>query len=111
MWSIEFVLAWKVYIINRETLNKEVAWLCLIYQDSAIPITTLTRYIDGSEQDCSYSSALAMELLQSCTEPSIYSLYLLYGSVLYRDLWSLMTDELISHDIIKILHTEWLLYI
>ena len=29
-------------------------------------------YIDGLVQDCSNSSALAMELLQSCTEPSIW---------------------------------------
>ena len=28
-------------------------------------------YIDGLLQDCSNSSALAMELLQSCTEPPI----------------------------------------
>ena len=28
-------------------------------------------YIDGLAQDCSNSSALAMELLQSCTKPSI----------------------------------------
>ena len=32
---------------------------------------TLCDYFDGSAQDCSNSSALAMELLQSCTEPSI----------------------------------------
>ena len=31
-------------------------------------------YIDGSVQDCSNSSALAMELLQSCAEPSIRGL-------------------------------------
>ena len=29
-------------------------------------------YINGLVQDCSISSALAMELLQSCTKPSIY---------------------------------------
>ena len=29
------------------------------------------QYIDGLVQDCSNSSALAMELLQSCTKPSI----------------------------------------
>ena len=29
--------------------------------------------VDGSLQDCSNSSALAMELLQSSIEPSIYS--------------------------------------
>ena len=28
--------------------------------------------IDGLVQDCSNSSALAMELLQSCTKPSTY---------------------------------------
>ena len=28
-------------------------------------------HIDGLVQDCSNSSALAMELLQSCTKPSI----------------------------------------
>ena len=30
-------------------------------------------YIDGLVQDCTNSSALAMELLQSCTQPSISS--------------------------------------
>ena len=30
-------------------------------------------HIDGLVQDCSNSSALALELLQSCTKPSIYS--------------------------------------
>ena len=29
-------------------------------------------HIDGLVQDCSNSSALAMELLQSCTKPSIF---------------------------------------
>ena len=29
-------------------------------------------YIDGLVQDCSNSSALAMELLQACTKPSLY---------------------------------------
>ena len=32
-------------------------------------------YFDGLVQDCSNSSELAMELLQSCTKPSIYSFY------------------------------------
>ena len=30
------------------------------------------QYINGLVQDCSNSSALAMELLQSCTKPSIW---------------------------------------
>ena len=29
------------------------------------------EYIDGLVQDCNHSSALALELLQSCTKPSI----------------------------------------
>ena len=32
------------------------------------------NYIDGLAQDCSNSSALAIELLQTCTKPSIYAL-------------------------------------
>ena len=31
----------------------------------------LITYIDGFVQDCSISSALAMEILQSCTKPLI----------------------------------------
>ena len=34
-----------------------------------------TSHIDGLVQDCSNSSALAMELLQSCTKPSILLFY------------------------------------
>ena len=30
------------------------------------------RHINGLVQDCSYSIANALELLQSCTKPSIY---------------------------------------
>ena len=39
-------------------------------------------YIDGLAQECSNSSALAMELLQSCTTPSI-SRFLLYITTLF----------------------------
>ena len=45
--------------------------------DKPLAESMLTRftdaYIDGLVQDCSNFSALAMELLQSCTKPSIYS--------------------------------------
>ena len=34
----------------------------------------MIRYFDGLVQDCSNSIALAMELLQSCTKPSIFIL-------------------------------------
>ena len=30
-------------------------------------------YVDGLEQDCSHSIANALELLQSCTKPSMYN--------------------------------------
>ena len=35
-------------------------------------VTHWIIYIDGLMQDCSNSSALALELLQSCTKPWIY---------------------------------------
>ena len=38
----------------------------------------MLSYITGLVQDCNNSSALAMELLQSCTEPSISSWGLVY---------------------------------
>ena len=34
--------------------------------------TSIQEYIDGSMQDCSISSALAMEILQPCPKSSIY---------------------------------------
>ena len=41
-------------------------------RDSSVK-SVAVGYVDGLVQDCSNSSALAMELLQSCTKPSIYS--------------------------------------
>ena len=35
--------------------------------------SSMSHDIDGLVQDCSNSSALAMELLQSCTQPSIFA--------------------------------------
>ena len=34
------------------------------------------KYIDGLVQDCSNSSAIPMEFLQSCTEPAICNIYI-----------------------------------
>ena len=36
-------------------------------------VTNPVHQIDGLVQDCSISSALAMEILQSCTKPSKYA--------------------------------------
>ena len=49
-------------------------------------------YIDGFVQDWSISSALAMEILQSCTKPSIYTYTMAlpgctYCWVLYHGRW------------------------
>ena len=48
------------------------------YTDKKFPQTGIYVHyednFDGLVQDCSNSSALAMELVQSCTEPSIWSL-------------------------------------
>ena len=40
-----------------------------------------TLHIDGWVQDCSNSSALAMELLQSCTKPSTCNLLDIYNGI------------------------------
>ena len=40
-----------------------------------IPVLLINEYFSGLLQDCSKSSALAVELLQSCTKPSIWCLY------------------------------------
>ena len=38
-----------------------------------------SSYSDGLVQDCSNSSVLAMELLQSCTKPLIYLICIGHG--------------------------------
>ena len=43
--------------------------------------------IDGLVQDCSISSALAMEMLQSCTKPSIYASFTCHIIALGFCLW------------------------
>ena len=47
--------------------SKEAAYGCFNLCDG------LVHYINGLVQDCSNSSALAMELLQSCTESWVLS--------------------------------------
>ena len=44
----------------------------LIYDKHKVLVPQWQNYIDGLVQHCSNSSALAMELLQSCTKPSIF---------------------------------------
>ena len=51
------------------------------------PDLKLTQDIDGLVRDCSNSSALAMELLQSCAKPLIYSIPQPYGQAVKSLLW------------------------
>ena len=52
----------------------------------------ITRsWINGLTQDCSNSSALAVELLQSCTKPSIWSALLQVPSLVYALFLSLFS--------------------
>ena len=46
---------------------------------NALPYNKYKLYIDGSVQDCSNSIANALELLQSCSEPSIYLVDVVIG--------------------------------
>ena len=43
-------------------------------------------HIDGLVQDCSNSSALAIELLQSCDKPSMYQLQFMYFKYVRRSI-------------------------
>ena len=49
--------------------------------------------IDGLVQDCSYSSALAVELLQFCTKPSKYILLNVIAGVLVKYLPSVCVNR------------------
>ena len=51
----------------------------LISSYNSCNIRRMQHYIDSLMHDCSISSALALELLQSCTKPSIY--YYMHGMV------------------------------
>ena len=59
--------SWKCTRIQFEGLLGNNSWESLLCQPS-----WLNYDIDHLVQDCSSSIALAMELLQSCTKPSIY---------------------------------------
>ena len=52
-------------------------------------------YFDGLVQDCSNSSELAMELLQSCTKPSIYFFYFFSAYFFYY--FSIWTWKIIPY--------------
>ena len=53
-------------------LTNEFQWPS-VFQCQEMMWNTIYEYIDGLVQDCSNSSVLAMELLQSCTKPSMHT--------------------------------------
>ena len=65
LYTKEYILiqAWCFFEIRGNSPVKKINILC----------KTIENNIDGLVQDCSNSSALAMELLQSCTKPSTYN--------------------------------------
>ena len=55
-------------------IDSHKQWQWEVSQDFLPDVTSTVDQIDGLVQDCSNSSALAMELLQSCTKPLKLSL-------------------------------------
>ena len=51
--------------------------ICMATSSCLTIITSMYIHIDGSVHDCSNSSTLAMELLESCAKPSILSTVIL----------------------------------
>ena len=69
---------------DKTIIRLVVHWTIKNKQDlNNIPISFKKTYIDGLVQDCSISSALAMEILQSCTKPSILSIQ--WGFLWWQD--------------------------
>ena len=79
----------KLFLIHFFTFSRpEVGKLFRIY---VFTFSTwswkIIPYFDGLVQDCSNSSELAMELLQSCTKPSIY-LFFYFFLTYFFSTWS-----------------------
>ena len=84
-WAFQVVLLWNAHYFNSvfffystsnlisNTGNSQLH-SCQIYPNGPVPSMKPEQnggHFNGLVQDCSNSSALAMELLQSCTKPSI----------------------------------------
>ena len=63
IFLIHLKLVYEIYILSSISLFNEDDMSCHI---------TVVDDIDGLVQDCSNSTANALELMQSCTKPSIY---------------------------------------
>ena len=84
--AVEYLENHDIFPITGPLLRESIAerWI----QDLCCVSSRLDIYIDGSVQDCSISSVLAMDILQSCTEPSTCN-HIVYNSMLwwYLTIW------------------------
>ena len=60
---------------SHETCHDSLPYFYITQDGARGAIYDKVSYIDGLAQDCSNSSALALELLQSCTKQSIYNMH------------------------------------
>ena len=77
IWEMSHLLTVFVIHIKGTIITTRFFWLQpwsagLQYIYRILICSSLWLHIDGFVQDCSISSALAMEILQTCTKPSIY---------------------------------------
>ena len=63
--------AWSGVSVIFESADSGRRHYCVIYNIVLFNVALYWEHIDGLVQDCGGSSALAMELLRSCTKPSI----------------------------------------
>ena len=65
---------WRYHTAYGEYLRTK--WICSSFLHLILLVSDIfgsnIQYVDGLVQDCGNSSALAMELLQSCTKPLMY---------------------------------------
>ena len=109
MNSVIFICVTQPWWLNIcvSTLYHQNYWKCWLESigavhvsaDVTISLRSTISHIDGSVQDCSISSANAMEILQSCTKPPIYQIHLWSSHCPHRDheVWGLWSDQAIFH--------------
>ena len=69
-WIIVFLGLW--YCCSLVSCGLQLLFQLMVWHLCLFSVNT-HGYMDGLVQDCSNSSALAMELLQSCTKPWIFA--------------------------------------
>ena len=78
-WALAVLVDDKAFLVNTICNEDELClwWVqSLIYVKPASLQCCVQYHVDGLVQDCSNSSVLTMELLQSCTKPSMLYCYI-----------------------------------